>query len=343
MAEQDTESVEPTKSELSGSSRAAILLMALGEDKASSVLQYMEPAEVQSLGEAMTSITGVSQEQIGNTLDNFIERIGKESSLGFGSAEYFKSTLTKALGKDRATSVLSQLDANTETRGLDALKWMDARVVTKLIRHEHPQIIATVLSQLPRDQAGDVLNRLPGEIHADIIIRITQLDTLHPSALAELDRVIQDVFENNADVELSGIGGVRVASEILNGVSKEAEESIFETIESLDNELCEKIKEGMFIFENLLTLDDRGMQTLLRDISSEHLILALKGSSEEMQAKIFRNMSSRAAELLKDDLDAKGPVKLSEVEESQKEILKTAHQLAEDGKIALSSKEDDFV
>ena len=213
----------------------------------------------------------------------------------------------------------------------------------KLIANEHAQIIATVLSQLPREQAGEILNNLPHELHSDLIVRITRLDTLHPSALLELDEIIKQLFENNAEVVLSGIGGVSAASEILNGVSKEAEEKIIEEIEALDSELCEKIKEGMFIFENLLSLDDRGMQTLLRDTSSEQLILALKGATSEMEDKIFRNMSSRAAELLKDDLDAKGPVKLSEVEESQRDILKIAHELAESGKIALSSKGDEFV
>ncbi|MBX2836804.1 MAG: flagellar motor switch protein FliG [Gammaproteobacteria bacterium] len=328
---------------LSGSARAAILLMALGEDEASSILQFMEPDEVQSLGEAMAAISGVSQDEIGHTLDRFIDRIGKESSLGFGSKDYFKSTLTKAVGKDKANGVLSRIEGSTKKSGLSSLKWMDASVVTKLIANEHPQIIATVLSQLPSEQAGEILNKLPEELHSDLILRITRLDTLHPSALIELDEIIKQVFENNSDVELSGVGGVSVASEILNSVSKEAEEKIIEEIESLDSELCDKIKEGMFIFENLLALDDRGMQTLLRDITSEQLILALKGATPEMQNKIFKNMSSRAAELLKDDLDAKGPVKLSEVEEAQREIIKMANTLAEEGKIALSSKGDDFV
>ncbi len=342
-AEDATKDAETPALDLKGSARAAILLMALGEDEASSILKFMEPDEVQSLGEAMSAISGVSQDEIGHTLDHFIDRIGKESSLGFGSIDYFKSTLTKAVGKDKASGVLSKINSGSDSSGLSSLKWMDATVVTKLLANEHPQIIATVLSQLPREQAGEILNNLPAEIHSDLIMRITRLDTLHPSALIELDEIIKQVFENNADVELSGIGGISVASEILNGVSKESEERIFEEIEALDSELYEKIKEGMFIFENLLSLADRGMQTLLRDTSSEQLILALKGSSEEMQAKIFNNMSSRAAELLKDDLESKGPVKLSEVEEAQREILKIAHELAEDGKIALSSKGDDFV
>jgi flagellar motor switch protein FliG len=335
--------VKNDKAELSGSSQAAILLMALGEEEAASILQHMEPAEVQALGEAMTAINGVSQTQIGETLDQFIECIGRESSLGLGSADYFKSTLTRALGKDKATSVLSQMDTVDKEQGLTALKWIDARVVAKIIRHEHPQIIATVLSQLPRDQAGEILDKLPAESHADIVMRITRLDKVHPVALSDLDEIIQQLFENNAEIELSGIGGVQTASEILNGVSKDSEEKILESIDEQDSELGEKIREGMFIFENLMAVDDRGMQALLRELSNDNLIIALKGASEDLQQKIFRNMSKRASELLKDDLAAKGPVKLSDVETAQREILTTAKQLAEDGKIALGGKGDDFV
>ncbi|MEE9320385.1 MAG: flagellar motor switch protein FliG [Granulosicoccus sp.] len=347
MAVEDAEAEESVVAEpveeLSGSCQAAILLMALGEEEAASILQHMKPAEVQAIGEAMTAIDGVTQSQISGTLDQFIDRVGKESSLGLGSADYFKSTLTKALGKDKATSVLSRMEPADEESGLTALKWMDSRVVARIIRDEHPQIIATVLSQLSSDQAGDVLDRLPDDLHTDIILRISRLDKIHPSALADLDEIIQQLFENNAQVEISNIGGVKVASEILNGVSKESEERILELLEEADSELCEQIKEGMFIFENLLSLDDRGMQTLLREVSNDELILALKGASSEMQEKIFRNMSSRAAELLRDDLSAKGPVKLTEVETAQKEILVTAQKLAEDGKIALGGKGDDFV
>lgn len=334
---------EPAKPALSGSSQAAILLMALGEEEAASILQHMEPSEVQALGEAMTAIKGVSQEQIGDTLDQFIDRIGHESSLSLGSADYFKSTLTRALGKDKATSVLSQMHTRDEEQGLTALKWMDPRVIVKLVRNEHPQIIATVLSQLSRAQAGEVLNQLPEKIQADIVLRITRLDSVHPAAMKELNEIITQLFQNNADIELTGIGGVQSAAEILNGVNKDTEKSILEIIESIDGELCEKIRDGMFIFENLLALDDRGMQSLLREVSNEHMLLALKGASIELQQKIFKNMSKRAAELLKDDLEAKGPVKLTEVEESQREILIVAKRLSDEGTIALSSKGDDYV
>lgn len=338
--EEITEAAEP---ELSGSCQAAILLMALGEEEAAEILKHMKPEEVQALGGAMTAIDGVTQAQISSTLDNFMGRVGKESSLGMGSAEYFKTTVTKALGKDKATSVLSQMEPAEDDTALGELRWMNPRIVAKIIRDEHPQIIATVLSQLPREQAGEVLDRLPEDQHLDLVTRISKLDKLHPTALADLDDIIKSLFENNSEVEVSGVGGVKVAAEILNGVSKEAEEKLLEAMEAADAELCEQIKEGMFIFENLMALDDRGMQTLLRELSNENLILALKGSSSDLQEKIFRNMSSRAAELLRDDLESKGPVKLSEVETAQKEILGAAQDLAADGKIALGGKGDDFV
>ncbi len=347
MAEEEKKSegagASPDKPGLSGSCQAAILLMALGEEEAAGILQHMKPAEVQALGEAMSAINGVTQQQIGDTLDQFVNRVRNESSLGLESASYFKSTLTRALGKDKATSVLSRMQPADDDQGLTALKWMDPRVVAKIIRNEHPQIMATVLSQLSREQAGLVLDLLPEGLRSDIIMRIVQLDKLHPAALADLNEVIQELFENNATIELSGLGGVQVAAEILNGVSKDSEELILDAIETADAEIVEKIKEGMFIFENLLNVSDRDTQTMLRDLSNDDLIVALKGASEELQAKIFRNMSSRAADLLRDDLDAKGPVKLSDVQESQRAILVTAKQLADDGKISLGGKGDDYV
>lgn len=331
------------KIQLSGSTQAAILLMALGEEEAATVLKHMKPDEVQSVGEAMAAISGVTQEQIGETLDQFINRVRNESSLGLESAKYFKSTLTRALGKDKATSVLASMEPMDDDSGLSSLQWMDPRVVAKIISKEHPQIIATVLSQLKSEQAGAVLDLLPDEIRADIMMRIVKLDKIHPAALGDLNEIIQELFENNATIEISGLGGVTSVADILNSVSKEAEEQILVAIEETDADIVAQIKESMFIFENLLSVTDRDTQTLLRDLSNEDLILALKGASEEMQEKIFRNMSSRAAELLKDDLEAKGPVRLTEVEAAQREILTAAKQAAEEGKISLGGKGDDFV
>lgn len=334
---------EPAGIPLTGSSQAAILLMALGEEEAASVLKHMKPEEVQAVGEAMNAINGVSQEQIGETLDEFVSRVRHESSLGLESARYFKSTLTRALGKDKATSVLARMEPVEEDKGLSSLRWMDPRVVARIIRDEHPQIIATVLSQLSAEQAGTVLDLLPEDLRADLMLRIVKLDKIHPTALADLNEIIQELFESDSTVELSGLGGISVVAEIINSVSKESEEQILVAIEEADGDIVTQIKESMFIFENLLAVSDRDMQTMLRDVTNEDLIFALKGASQELQSKIFGNMSSRAAELLKDDLDAKGPVKLSEVETAQKAILTIAKELAEDGKISLGGKGDDYV
>jgi len=339
----DAEGSSVEKTPLSGSSQAAILLMALGEEEAATVLKHMRPEEVQAVGTAMAAINGVTQEQIGETLDQFINRVRNESSLGLESAKYFKSTLTRALGKEKATSVLASMDPMDDDTGLSSLQWMDPRVVAKIISREHPQIIATVLSQLKSQQAGAVLDLLPEEVRSDIMMRIVRLDKIHPSALSDLNEIIQELFENNATIEISGLGGVSSVADILNSVSKEAEEQILASIEETDTDIVAQIRESMFIFENLLAVTDRDTQTLLRDLSNEDLILALKGASAEMQEKIFRNMSSRAAELLKDDLEAKGPVRLTEVEEAQRSILTAAKQAAEDGKISLGGKGDDFV
>ncbi|MCB1754135.1 MAG: flagellar motor switch protein FliG [Gammaproteobacteria bacterium] len=336
-------SVSDALSGLSGPAHAAILLMALGEEKAASILKHMEPREVQTLGEAMAAIDGVSQSQIGGILDKFVDKIKSESSLGLGSRDYLKKTLTRALGHDRAGSILGQIQMDGGPVGLESLKWMSPRAVANIVYNEHPQIIAIVLAHLEREQAGKVLDLMPKHLHTDILIRITKLDTIHPSALQELNEIIQRLFEENSETELTGIGGISVAAEILNGVSKEAETEVLEQLAEIDAELMQKIQDSMFIFDNLLSVDDRGMQSLLREVSTDKLILALKGAAQELREKIFRNMSKRAAEMLRDDLEAKGPVRLAEVEEAQKEILTVAMRMSEEGTIALGGKGDDFV
>ena len=339
----NTPSVPDALAGLNGPAHAAILLMALGEEKAANVLKHMEPGEVHTLGEAMSAIDGVSQNQIGGILDKFIGKIQNESSLGLGSRDYLKKTLTKALGHEKAGSILGQIQMEGGPVGLDSLKWMHPRAVANIIYNEHPQIIAIVLAHLAREQAGKVLGLLPQHLHTDVLIRITKLETIHPAALQELNDIIQRLFEENSEAELTGIGGIHVAAEILNGVSKEDEAAALEKLEEIDSDLSQQIQERMFIFDNLMALDDRGMQSLLREVSTDKLIFALKGAAQEMREKIFRNMSKRAAEMLRDDLDAKGPVRLAEVEEAQKEILSVAMRMSEEGTIALGGKGDDFV
>ena len=337
------DSVSDAIKDLNGAAHAAILLMTLGEEKAASILKHMEPSEVQTLGEAMSSIDSITQDQIGGILDKFIGNIKNESSLGHGSRGYLKRTLSKALGHDRANSVMGQINMEGIPPSLDSLKWMHPRVVANIVSTEHPQIVAIVLAHLEREQAGAVLNLLPKEIHSDVLLRVAKLDVVHPAALDELNEIILRRFEENSETELTGIGGVSAAAEILNGVSKDVETHAIEQLDEADKELSDKIQEKMFIFDNLMAVDDRGMQTLLREVSTDQLVIALKGASPDLREKIFGNMSQRAAELLRDDLDAKGPMKLSDVEDAQKQVLTVAMRLSEEGTISLGGKGDDFV
>lgn len=339
----DPKSGDAAASTAAGSMEAAILLMALGEEEAAGVLRYMEPAEVQAIGAAMSNMGGVSQQAIGDTLDRFASRIVDDSSLGFDSKDYFRSTLARAIGPERATNVLSRLEPTIEQRRPASLKWMHPRSITRLLRDEHPQVIATVLGILPREQAGEVLMCLPAEQQCDLLQRITRLDTVHPAALAEIDAILNAGLVEDAEVELAGLGGLQSAAEILNAIDKSVEQRLLEEIDALDEELGTKIREGMFVFENLLEVDNRSLQTLLRELNNDSLILALKGASKEVAEKLFSNMSKRAAELLADDLSAKGPVRLSEVETAQREILDTAKRLEADGSIQLGGSGEALV
>lgn len=322
---------------------AAILLMALGEEEAAAVLRFMEPAEVQAIGEAMATIDGVSQSAIGQTLERFAGAITDGSSLGLDSEGYFRDALVRAVGEPRANGVLSRLAPSPETRRPASLKWMHPASVVKLLDGEHPQLVATVLGLLPPAQAGDVLARLPAERRADLVRRVGNLGTIHPDALAEIDELLQSGLALDTEVELTGLGGADVAAEILNAVGKEAEEAILEEIDAEDEELGNAIREGMFKFENLLAVDGRSLQRLLRELGGDSLVIALKGASEELRAKLLENMSKNAATMLEDDLAAKGPVRLSEVETAQREILDIAKRLETDGEIQLGSGGEDFV
>ena len=328
---------------LAGPERAAILLMTLGEEKAAEILRHMSPEEVQALGSAMTSINTVTQQHIRGVLDNFIDNLGNQSSLSLGTQDFLRKSLTGALGREKANNMMSQVLIDNNPKGLETLKWMDSRSVANVVRSEHPQIIAIVLAHLTRDKAGAVLDLLPEEIQTDVMVRVASLDTVHPAALEELNEIMQRRFEEEPDVVVAGIGGIKATAEILNSVSSETENRVFEALKEFDDDMSEKIQENMFVFENLLALDDRSMQLLLRGIAQDKLVKALKGASEDIQEKIFRNISKNAASLMRDDLQAMGPVRLKDVEEVQKEIMAIAQRLAEEGQIALGNKDDDFV
>lgn len=320
---------------LSGADRAAILLMSLGEKAASEVLRHMSPKEVQSIGSAMAQQTNISRTQVDSVLDDFYTTVQEETGLALGTDEYVRKVLVSALGEEKAGGLIDRILQGTNTKGLETLKWMDPRSVAEIIRLEHPQIIAIVLSYLESDQAAEILALFPERVRVDVVMRIATLDGIQPAALNELNEIMEKQFSGKNNVKSSSVGGLKSAANILNFMDSSVEGEIMDNIKEIDTDLGQNIQDLMFVFENLNEVDDRDIQTILREISSESLVLALKGADEGLKEKIFRNMSKRAAEMLRDDLEAKGPVRLSEVEAAQKEILAVARRLADAGDINL--------
>jgi flagellar motor switch protein FliG len=271
-------------------------------------------------------------------LTNFTTVIESQTSLGVGSDEYIRKMLVNALGEDKAAGVIDRILMGRSSKGLEALKWMDPRAVAEMVRLEHPQIVAIIMAYLDPDQSAVVLAELPDWLRADIVMRIATLDGIQPSALSELDEMMEKQFAGNGAGKSSALGGPKVAANILNFMDMSAGTSLMEIIQKTDETLGGKIQDLMFVFDNLLEVDDRGMQELLRQVQSDRLLLAMKGADDALKEKIFKNMSQRAAEMLKDDLEAKGPVRLSEVEAAQKEILAVARRMAEAGTIVLGGK-----
>jgi flagellar motor switch protein FliG len=318
-----------------GLEKSAILLMSLGEEEAAQVLKYLSPREVQKLGATMARLKAVPKERVDAVLEEFKKKAEDRSTLALASDEYIRAVLTKALGDEKATHVIDRILQGGDTSGIESLKWMDSASVAELIRDEHPQVIATILVHLDRDQAGEVIGHLPERLRSDVILRIATLDGVQPAALKELNEVLAKLLTGNASLRKTAIGGVRAAAEILNFMPTIYENAVIESVREHDAELAQKILDEMFVFEDLLELEDRAIQLLLREVQSESLIVALKGSSDALKEKIFKNMSQRAAELLREDLEAKGPVRVSEVEAEQKEILKIVRRLADAGQIVL--------
>lgn len=323
---------------VSGIERAAILLLSIGEHSAAEVLKLIGPREVHKVSSAMAGLRNVSTEQANSVLNEFVDAVGRETSYGVGSHDYLRNILIKALGEDKAGNIIDQVLKVEDSSGLEQLKWMDSRSIVEVVKLEHPQIIAVVLSYLDSEQAAEVLAQLPEKLRADVLLRVAVLDRLQPSALQELNRVIEEQFLGNSLAKSSGLGGVKTAANILNLMDASLEGNIMEQVTEYSAELAEKIHDLMFVFDNLVDISDRGIQSLLREVSSETLVLAMKGADQLLKEKIYKNMSKRAGEMLRDDLEAKGPVRLSEVEAAQKEILAIARRLAEAGDIALGGK-----
>ena len=325
----------PSLKKLNGLDRSALLMLGLGEKHAAEILRHMGPREVQEIGLAMAGLKQVTNSQMEMVMQNFVDTIGEQTSLGMGSDDYIRGMLTAALGVDKASGVIDRILLGRNSKGLEQLKWMDPRAVAELIRLEHPQIIAIVMSFLDPDQAANVLAEFPEQLRTDVIMRVATLDGIQPAALQELDEILEQQFSGGNNVKSSSMGGVKKAADILNFVDGAIESRVIEQINESDEELSQQIQDNMFVFENLIDVDDRGMQMLLREVASDQLLLALRGAPDALRDKIFKNMSSRAAEMLKDDLEAAPPAKLSDVEASQKEILTVARRLADAGEINL--------
>ena len=323
--------------------KSAILLMSIGEEEAAEVLKYLGPKEVQKIGMAMATLENISREQIQGSLRDFRSEAEERTTLGMGSDTYIRSILTKALG-DKATNLIDRILQGGDTSGIESLKWMDSASVAEMIKNEHPQIIATILVHLDYDQASEILQMFTERLRNDVMLRVATLDGVQPHALRELNDVLTKLLSGSDHIKKSKVGGVKAAAEILNFMGGTLEGSVMNNIKEFDEELAQRIQDEMFVFEDIGKIDDRGIQLLLREIQSESLIVALKGATPELREKIFKNMSQRAAEMLRDDLEAKGPVRLSEVEGEQKEILKIVRRLADEGQIVLGGKgEESFV
>ncbi|VAX10608.1 Flagellar motor switch protein FliG [hydrothermal vent metagenome] len=329
---------------LSGIDRTAVLLMSLGEQDAAEVMKLLNPKEVQKIGEAMAGLGSIARDTVDEVLSEFCDMVDEQTALGIGNEEYLRNVLVSALGEDKAGNVIDRILMGHDAKGLETLKWMEPRAVAELIRLEHPQIIAIILSYLESDNSAEILSALPENMQTDVLIRVATLDGLQPSALHELDEMLEKQFAGNSDnLKSAGMGGIKTAANLLNFLDSAIEAPMMEKLKEIDEELGQEIQDLMFVFDNLIDVDDRGIQALLREISSENLIVALKGADEDVKEKIIKNMSKRAAEMLRDDLEAKGPVRLSEVEAAQKEILSIARRMSDSGEISLGGGGDDFV
>ena len=324
-----------------GLENAAILLMSLGEEEAAEVFKHLAPKEVQSLGETIARMKAVTRERVDSVMDNFEKLSGTESMLVADSNAYVKSVLRKALGDDKANLLIDRILQGSDVAGIESLKWMDPQSVAELLRNEHPQIVAALLVHLEFDQVAAVLKLFTERQRNEVMVRIATLDGIQPTALRDLNDVMGKVLAGGGRSRKSSLGGVKTAAEILNMLGTAAETGVLDFVREADNELAQKIMDNMFTFDDVEKVDDKGIQALMKEVQSESLVVALKGATPALREKIFKNMSSRAAETLKEDLDSRGPVRLSEVEAEQKEMLKIVRRLIDEGQIVMAGGGDE--
>ena len=334
----DSEFISMTSTE-----QAAIIMLLLGEQQASDIIKYLNPREVQALGSAMMSVADIPQESVNAVLDDFVQTIKKQTNLGLGTNEYVETVFKRALGEDKASTVLGRILPGASSKGLEILRWMDPRAITDMISGEHPQVIAIILSVLEYDIAADVLNFLPAENRAEILQRIASLESVQPSAMEELERIMKQQFSNNSSAKSSSFGGVKTAAKIMNFVKVDLESKIMGDLSAIDEDIMLKIQDSMFTFDNLSMVDNKAIQVLMRNVDQDMLMVALKGAGEEVKEKFFDNMSQRARAMFVDDMEAKGPMRISDVEDAQKTIMRLARKLSDAGELVLAGRGDDFV
>lgn len=330
-------------SEINGTQRAALLLMTLGENEAAEVLKFMGAREVQRLGMAMASLSNVSRQEANQVLDYFISDVEDQTALGVDTENYVRKILSSAFGNSKANAFIDRIMTGEDAKGLDALKWMSSTEVADIVRDEHPQIIAIVLAYLDAQQAAEVVELLPDELRSEILMRVASLSDIQQSALAEIENLIASKSAEPSRGATRQVGGDKVVADIINALKPASGETLLERIREKDEDMSDRIQEMMFMFDALLNVDDRGIQALLREINNDLLVVALKGCDPRIGDKLLGNMSKRAATLLKEDMEVKGPMKLSEVEEAQKEILNVARRLADAGDIDLGQGSEEYV
>ena len=320
---------------------AAILLMSLGEEEASEVFKHLAPKEVQRLGETIAKLKVVGRDKVEQVLTRFDLVAETQSTLVADTDEYVRQVLRKALGEDKANLLIDRILQGSDVSSIESLKWMDAASVAELLRNEHPQIIAAILAHLDYDQTSSVLRVFTERQRNEVLVRIATLDGIQPMALKDLNEVMSQVLAGGERMRKSSLGGVKTAAEIINMLGSSVEASVLDYIREADADLAQKIMDNMFTFDDLEKIDDKGIQAVLKEVQSESLVVALKGASAELREKILRNMSTRAAETLREDLDSRGPVRLSEVEGEQKEMLKIVRRLVDEGTIVMAGGGDD--
>lgn len=328
-----------------GLEKSAIVVLALGEEGAAQVLKFFDPREVEKLGvQMMKTSANITKDKQGQVFKEFLDIANAKSALGVNSSSYVRNVLVKALGDEKASFLLDRIMQSSDNSGIEGLKWVDPDAIGEFIKEEHPQIIATILVHLERDQAASVLNKLNERLRSDVIYRISTLDGVQPIALKQLNEVLSNLIAGGDKLKKTSLGGARAAAEILNFVGVSSEKNILDNIREIDADLSMRIEEEMFTFENFMDLDDSAIQLVLRETPGETLVVALKGTDEVIRGKFFQNMTSRAADGLRDDIDNRGPMRISEVESAQKDLLKIVRRLADEGQISLGTGvEDAFV